>query len=169
MEYLFQSVGFCGVLLDGFFIITRFGGGVGRPTMFALWLGLGVLLDVGIERLDGGNDGRYLNGLDGFENNRSCWNGHEDGGIGLFVWNLLMNDHGRNGGDLYFFRWRSVGLRRTRLLFGCGAILDGMPFLLTTVTCVVQQSGANDFTAIVFGLVRGVYLFGFSRINTYFT
>jgi hypothetical protein len=44
-----------------------------------------------------------------------------------------------------------------------------MPFLFTTVTGVAQQGGANDFTATVFGLVRGVYLFGFSRINTYFT
>ena len=166
MEYLFQSVGFCGVLLDGFFLILGFGGGLGRPTMFALWLGLGVLLDVGIERLNGGNDGRYLNG---FNNNRSCWNRHEDGGIGLFVGCFLIDDHGRNGGDLYFFRWRSVGLRRTRLLFGVGAILDGMPFLFTTVTGIVQQGGANDFTATVFGLVRVVYLFGFSRITTYFT
>jgi hypothetical protein len=140
--------------------------------VFALWLGFGVLLDISVERLYSGNDGSDLNGLDGldgFENNGSCGRYHEDRGIGLFVWIFLMDDHGRNGGDLYFFGWRSVGLRRTRLLFGLWAILDGMPFLFTTVTGVAQQGGTNDFTATVFGLVRGVYLFGFSRINTYFT
>ena len=102
MEYLFQGIGFCGVLLDGFFFVLGFGGGVGRPTMFALWLGFGVLLDISIERLDGGNDGSDLYG---FNNNRSSWNRHQDGGIGLFVWILLMDDHGRNGSDLdvWFF------------------------------------------------------------------
>jgi hypothetical protein len=44
-----------------------------------------------------------------------------------------------------------------------------MPFLFTGVTGVAQQGGANDFTATVFGVVRGVYLFGFSRMNTYVT
>ncbi len=175
MEYLFQSVGFCGVLLDGFFLVLGFRGGVGRPTMFALWLGVGVLLDISVERLYGGNDGSYLDGLDWFDNNRSRWNGHEDGGIGLFVWRFLMDDHGRNGSDLDVgFFWFRSGFRwsrwfRTCRWFGLGTILDGMPFLLTTVTGVVQQGRANNFSAVVFGLVRGVYLFGFSRINTYFT
>jgi len=143
--------------------------------MFALGLGVGVFLDVGIERLDGGNDGRYLDGLDRFDNNRSCWNSHEYGGIGLFVGRFLMDDHGGNRGDLDvgFFgfggRFWRCGWFRTRRWFGFGAILDGMPFLFTTVTGVVQQSGANNFSAVVFGLVRGVYLFGFSRIHTYFT
>jgi len=140
--------------------------------MFALWLGVGVLLDVGIERLDGGNDGSYLYG---FNNNGSCGRYHENRGIGLFVWRFLMDNHGRNGSDLdvgfFWFRsgFRWCGWFRTCRWFGLGAILDGMPFLLTTVTGVAQQGGANDFTASVFGLVRGVYLFRFSRINTYFT
>ena len=108
--------------------------------MFALWLGVGVLLDVGIERLDCGNDGSYLYG---FNNNRSRWNRHEDGGIGLFVWRFLMDNHGRNGSDLdvgfFWFRsgFRWCGWFRTSRWFGVGAILDGMPFLFTTVTGVV--------------------------------
>ena len=140
MEYLFQGIGFCGVLLDGF--ILGFGGGVGRPTMFALWLGVGVLLDISVERLDGGNDGSYLYGLDWFENNGSCGRYHENRGIGLFVWRFLMDDHGRNGSDLdvgfFWFRsgFRWCGWFRTSRWFGLGAILDGMPFLFTTMTGV---------------------------------
>ena len=64
--------------------------------MFALWLGVGVLLNISVERLDGGNDGSDLYGLDGFENNGSCGRYHEDRGIGLFVGCFLMDDHGRN-------------------------------------------------------------------------
>ena len=143
--------------------------------MFALWLGVGVFLDISVERLDGGNDGSDLDRLDGFENNRSCRNRHEDGGVRLFVVCFLMDDHGRNGRDLSVgFYWFRGGFRTSRWFgwccwFGVGAILDGMPLLFTTVTGVVQQGGANDFTATVFGLVRAVYLLGFSRINTYFT
>jgi len=143
--------------------------------MFALGLGVGVLLDISVKRLDGGNDGSDLDGLDGFDNNWSRWNGHEDGGIGLFVWRFLMDDHGRNGSDLdvgfFWFRcfFRGCGWFSWCRWLGLGAILDGMPFFLTTVTGVVQQGRANNFSAVVFGLVRGVYLFGFSRINTYFT